>query len=228
MKSISILVFVLVFCEGRYLGLVDDVVPKFMLHTTIHDDIVLEAGESIQLTCSSKMPGSVSWSYPRQKQPNEVEEPTVTILEEVVNENGADQYISKLIVANITTNDTGLYKCSYVISSYDVYVFVSDPTELFQEEHAGIRQPLTGFSRSYVEFPCAVNNPNTTVELLDDSGHGNFIPVPVDGKKCTYDPKTGFTLSKLHIRDSGAYTCKATYGEHEERKEFYLHVLRGN
>ncbi|KAF6027162.1 hypothetical protein EB796_014528 [Bugula neritina] len=50
----------------------------------------------------------------------------------------------------------------------------------------------------------------------------------VDGKKCTYDPKTGFTLSKVHIRDSGAYTCKATYGEHEERKEFYLHVLRGN
>jgi len=43
-----------------------------MLHTTIHDDIVLETGESIQLTCSSKMPGSVSWSYPRQKQPNEV------------------------------------------------------------------------------------------------------------------------------------------------------------
>ncbi|KAF6027161.1 hypothetical protein EB796_014527 [Bugula neritina] len=172
MKSISILVFVLVFCEGRYLGLVDDVVPKFMLHTTIHDDIVLETGESIQLTCSSKMPGSVSWSYPRQKQPNEVEEPTVTILEEVVNENGADQYISKLIVANITTNDTGLYECSCmgvatqnvphiiqthaaasdVISSYDVYVFVSDPTELFQEEHAGIRQPLTGSHGRMLSF----------------------------------------------------------------------------
>jgi len=63
-----------------------------------------------------------------------------------------------------------------------------DPTELFQEEHAGIRQPLTGFSRSYVEFPCAVNNPNTTVELLDDSGHGNFIPVPVSRPNATVIP----------------------------------------
>lgn len=48
----------------------------------------------------------------------------------------------------------------------------------------------------------------------------------VNGKKYQYDPKVGFTLNDLSIRDSGAYACRATLEDSVETKRMYVRVLK--
>ncbi|XP_067944106.1 vascular endothelial growth factor receptor 1-like [Watersipora subatra] len=244
-KILSLQLFLgLQICTATFLGFVDEEVQRHEVDAFI-PDVIVNTGGIIELTCAASSSDMVSWQYPRMAEENSTAVTEVSL--HTTNSDGeliTPYYTSKLILANVTREDSGDYKCfcngakmlehfygshlgRTLISELTVYVYVRDNSTLFNGEKQSERMPVTGVVSGTVVFPCGVNHPNVSIELVREKGYNRQSVIPIDGKKYQIDLKTGFTVTNLSIRDAGTYACLASMNEHfVDTRQFYLHVMR--
>ncbi|XP_031442884.1 vascular endothelial growth factor receptor kdr-like [Clupea harengus] len=145
-----------------------------------HNPHVHHAGGSLTLTCRG--PRVLNWSLPSR-----------SLLSEGVRVEDCThrkQNCKRLVLHNLTYNDTGYYKCSSHRHTESTYVFVEDHAQPFMELYSD--DPLVLSSYRYdpsILIPCRTTSPGLNVTLETSP------PMADDVKEgVRWDPKEGFTL----------------------------------
>ncbi|XP_004084821.1 platelet-derived growth factor receptor alpha [Oryzias latipes] len=116
-----------------------------------------------------------------------------------------------LLISRVTVGNTGFYVCNYEEqqdSEVDIYVFVTDPSNLFvPESPENIHLIL---SQHMVEIPCRVSHSNAHV-ILRRVPSGEPISSP-------YDAKIGF----FGIDVPGQYQCESSVNGHTVKSDIYI------
>ncbi|XP_010862611.2 platelet-derived growth factor receptor-like protein [Esox lucius] len=182
----------------------------------VGDSLVVRAGATLELRCKGK---PVSWGVP-----DYLEEDDEGRLRTVQH----DRY-GTLTLSNSTGADTGEYTCFPMYcedrdcrKQYDkavpVYVFFSDPQELFvpSSSYYQVIQLRTNWP---TVLPCQVTSPDAKVTL-----HREFPPVEVavDGAEITFNVKRGFTIHRPKPHHAGELYCVASLGKLRQSSVKYM------
>ncbi|XP_062380357.1 vascular endothelial growth factor receptor kdr-like [Sardina pilchardus] len=99
-------------------------------------------------------------------------------------------HCKRLVLHNLTYNDTGYYKCGAHKNAESIYVFVEDYAQPFVERIINSPQVLFSYrSDKSVLIPCRTTSPDFNVTLETSP------PIPDDlREKVKWDPKEGFTV----------------------------------
>ncbi|CAB1325393.1 unnamed protein product [Coregonus sp. 'balchen'] len=148
------------------------------------DTHLLHTGKSLNLTCRGA--AQLHWRLPWR----DVTSEGVRVEECEPRVNG---HCSKLLVRNLSPNDTGFYSCRYAQPSADIsstYVYVKDKKHPFVENH--FRNPYTLFTYRHeatLVIPCRTTSPDQIVTLEAQPPLSEKIE---QGKE--WDPKMGFKI----------------------------------
>ncbi|XP_011698334.1 PREDICTED: vascular endothelial growth factor receptor 1 isoform X2 [Wasmannia auropunctata] len=204
--------------------------------------IVINEGEPLEITCTGVTPikfvypdtsgESVNTSIPKTKEEND-------------ETNGIYKYFFQR--PNTTFGDTGYYGCAdsnaeIIPNSYDhaevnwLYVYVKSNTNLFVEEDTYTH--LSAVAGGNIVIPCRPTSPDL-IPILSDNSEDEL-------KEASFDPRSGFTIRNLLVKDSNYYKCliekdgeehtvnyilavhlKQTLPEPKIQDESLLHVTRG-
>ncbi|XP_012148216.1 PDGF- and VEGF-receptor related isoform X2 [Megachile rotundata] len=124
--------------------------------------------------------------------------------------------------------DTGLYGCpnhflkvtsdpEFKEQTSYVYIYFQSNTSLFVE--ANTFSSLRKIIGETVIIPCRPTSPNYTVTL--DTGE-----TVIDSNRLSFNPRIGYILSNLAIKDSGYFKCEIKYGDMIGEDNYHLLVDR--
>ncbi|XP_076244476.1 PDGF- and VEGF-receptor related isoform X2 [Calliopsis andreniformis] len=185
------------------------------------DEIIKNEGDPLTLTCSGH--DKIFFIYPNESS-EEINTSTPSI-EEYREENGT--YRSVFQRPKTVYGDTGWYGCAdhpiEVTNPYFdqdatwVYVYVQSDTNLFVKLDRST--PLHVAIDKIAVIPCRPTSPLLTVRL-------EFNEMDLEPDKYSFDPRTGFTLRNLTLRDSGYYNCIIERDKVQQEVNYHLYVLR--
>ncbi|XP_025073254.1 uncharacterized protein LOC105423765 [Pogonomyrmex barbatus] len=184
--------------------------------------IVMSEGESLKIICTGFTP--IKFVYP-----DEFGELVNTSTPEIneTEENGIYKYIFQRSKA--VFGDTGWYGCtdhnmeiitnSSTISSLlevnQLYVYVKSSTNLFVE--ADTYAHLNAIAGGSIVIPCRTTSPDLIPILFDNNE---------EEIKATFDPRIGFTITNLLVKDSNWYKCSIEKDGEEHMVNYVLSVHR--
>ncbi|XP_076631740.1 PDGF- and VEGF-receptor related isoform X2 [Colletes latitarsis] len=186
------------------------------------DEIIKDEGDSLDLVCTGD--SKIFFVYPADTDEIITSTPDIN---EYQDTNGS--YTFEFRRPQLNYGDTGWYGCadhpftatteSYADTDINwVYVYVQSNTSLFAEE-ATFRS-LREITGGTVIIPCRPTSPNLTVHLSNDETNSNF------NDRLSYDPRIGFTLTNLTLRDSGYFKCTIEWDSVKDEANYNLLVLR--
>ncbi|XP_078600981.1 vascular endothelial growth factor receptor 1-like isoform X1 [Branchiostoma floridae x Branchiostoma japonicum] len=195
--------------------------PPFL--DTDQSELTVNPGDGLTVTCKGSAP--LSWSHPENFGADTASKISIDPLG---NETMMGEYASILTIRNMTSSDTGRYRCYYsdtlpsdIEDSYNaasVYAFVKEASQLFVMMTP--MNVLTTQKYRPVTIKCLVTDPEAEVTLWTKTPEKQII---VDGSEITYDKTMGFTLYNPTPRNNGPHMCKATVGNTTvESQTFYL------
>ncbi|KAG5263347.1 hypothetical protein AALO_G00263860 [Alosa alosa] len=187
--------FVLLPCLISLIGLVEGVRELHL--TSGNHQHVHHVGDSLTLVCRGSR--RLNWTLPGRD-----------LLSEGVRVEDCSQrkqHCKRLLLHNLTYNDTGYYECSSPRHAKSIYVFVEDHAQPFMEPFINSPQVLFSYRHDKsVLIPCRTTSPDFNVTLE------TAPPISEDLKtKVKWDPKEGFTLPYKTMWDSYfMLTCSTT------------------
>ncbi|KZC11067.1 Vascular endothelial growth factor receptor 3, partial [Dufourea novaeangliae] len=192
------------------------------------DEIIKNEGDPLVILCSG--PSKIFFFYPTNS--GEAINTSAPDIKEYQDENGI--YTYEFRRPKTVFGDTGWYGCSDHLvevttdSYFDpeinwVYVYVQSDTNLFVE--ADTYESLRKISGSTVIIPCRPTSPNLTVNLSNDE-----VVILFNKRYCndifSFDPRIGFTLKNLTLKDSAYYKCVIERDGIDHEVNYHLLVFR--
>ncbi|XP_034952110.1 vascular endothelial growth factor receptor 1 isoform X2 [Chelonus insularis] len=200
-----------------YLAFPPDMLPDV-------SEIYLNEGDPLEIKCLSFK--KMQFYYPSNISIQYYTSPVV------IHEDDAAGILSATLKRDSTVHgDTGWYGCADVDvkitpNSYDdpdvkwTYVYVKSNTSWFvnSEDFESIQEE----SGNSVILGCRPTSPSYTVQLYD-----NYDSEVYENSKVSYDPKLGFTLKNITLKDSGYFRCVIRNDDDDEQEvNFHLSVIR--
>ena len=181
------------------------------------EEIVLNEGESLEITCTGSTP--LKFIYPDGLK-EAINTSTSKISED--KENGLYKYIFER--PKTIFGDTGWYGCaddnveigSNFFNNSEVnwlYVYVKSSTNLFVE--ADTFAHLNAVAGGSTVIPCRPTSPNL-VPILSNNNEDELE------KKASFDPRIGFTIGNLTVKDSDWYKCSIEEDDEEPNEVNYV------
>ncbi|XP_018340861.1 PREDICTED: vascular endothelial growth factor receptor 1 isoform X1 [Trachymyrmex septentrionalis] len=186
------------------------------------DQIVINEGESLEITCTGSTP--IKFIYP-----NEFGESVNTSTPKKTKENDEFNDIYKYVFQrpNTVFGDTGWYGCAdrnveIITNSYKredpevnwLYVYVKSNTNLFVE--ADTYAHLSAVAGGSIVIPCRPTSPDL-IPILSDNNEEEL-------KNASFDPRMGFTIRNLLVKDSNWYKCSIEKDGEEHAVNYVLSV----
>ncbi|XP_007522452.2 vascular endothelial growth factor receptor 1 [Erinaceus europaeus] len=182
--------------------------PELSLKGTQH---VMQAGQTLYLKCRGN--GAHSWSLPDTVSK---ESKRLSITKSACGRNGK-QFCSILTLNMTQANHTGFYSCRYLYipaskkkTESTIYIFINDTGRPFLETHSEIPEVINMTEGRELVIPCRVSSPDITV-TLKKFPFDTLIP---DGKRITWDSRTGFIIANATYREIGLLSCETTVNGH--------------
>ncbi|XP_066591720.1 vascular endothelial growth factor receptor 1 isoform X2 [Prorops nasuta] len=186
------------------------------------DEILKFEGEPLEIKCSGFKP--IKFVYPVGD-----EDAVMTSPEEILNEEGNGVYHSILRRNQTVHGDTGWYGCAEEDVEINpnihnnpnvswLYVYVRSNTSFFVQPDGFVS--LREFAGGTAIIPCRPTWPNLKVTLMSDE-----IEVELD-ERITFDPRVGFTIRNVTLRDSAYMRCVITQNDETYEVSYPLTVLR--
>ncbi|XP_071630624.1 vascular endothelial growth factor receptor 1 isoform X1 [Temnothorax longispinosus] len=182
------------------------------------EEIVINEGEPLEITCISFAP--IKFVYP-----DALGESVNTSIPKTseTEDNGLYHYVFQR--PNTVFGDTGWYGCAdhnveIITNSYDdpeiswLYVYVKSNTNLFVE--ADTYAHLSAVAGGSIVIPCRPTSPNL-VPILSDNNEEEL-------KEASFDPRIGFTIRNLLVKDSNWYKCSIEKNGEEHAVNYVLSV----
>ncbi|XP_067203643.1 vascular endothelial growth factor receptor 1-like isoform X3 [Linepithema humile] len=176
-----------------------------------NQDTFIDEGKPLEITCNGSTPIKFISPYGSEK---------------VVNTSTPNGfYVYTFQRQNAVFNNTGWYGCtnynvSITLNSYNdpkvnwIYVYVKSNTHFFVETDNDIT--LTTVVGNDITIPCRPTSPELQPILYNDD----------DMIKKPYNPKTGFTMQNLTVKDSGWYKCLIEKDNKSQDIHYILSVNR--
>ncbi|XP_063881163.1 vascular endothelial growth factor receptor 1-like isoform X2 [Scylla paramamosain] len=178
------------------------------------DELILEAGESLNLTCRAAHP--VAWCTDHKF--------TTEHYEELYDKTDNKAFISTLTIDAVNTSHVGYFSCVFNTSENrennncdvndpaitSLYLYVKDLENLMVTFQNGIvlHTPV----RESVVLPCRSTFPQVNMTLTK-----NYEPY----QRTEYDPRSGFLIKQVTVKkNEGHYVCNAAY--HHKTQERIL------
>ncbi|XP_012285918.1 vascular endothelial growth factor receptor 1 isoform X2 [Orussus abietinus] len=184
------------------------------------DEIQIPEGSQLELNCFS--PRQLKFVYPK-----DVEEAITTSTPEVNQREVEYGYEAIFRRTETLFGDTGWYGCAeedVIINNEEhdepdvrwIYVYVTSNNSVFAQVDTFIS--LREVSGGSAIIPCRPTSPNYPVVLIgnDDS------EVELDDR-VSFDPKVGFVMKEITLKDSGYYKC--TIKDEDQVHELNYHLL---
>ncbi|XP_050465212.1 vascular endothelial growth factor receptor 1 isoform X2 [Cataglyphis hispanica] len=183
------------------------------------EEIVLNEGEPLEITCTGSTP--VKFVYPDAfLETINTSTPRISKDEE----NGVYKYIFQR--PKTIFGDTGWYGCAdyniEIVSNFDnnsevnwIYVYVKSDTNLFLE--ADTFAHLNAVAGDSTIIPCRPTSPDL-VPILSNNNEDELE------KKASFDPRSGFTIRNLTVKDSDLYKCSIEKDGEEHEVNYVLSV----
>ncbi|XP_064413025.1 vascular endothelial growth factor receptor 1 [Latimeria chalumnae] len=189
-------------------------------------EYVIQANETLHLTCRGKTPPS--WSLPESVNKDRER---LNIIDYGCGSKGK-LFCSNLTLSWAQAKDTGYYNCKYSTANgrkrkrtqTAVYIFVKDPTSPFVELPHDIPDIVYMTKGKKLVIPCRVSSPDITI-TLKKFPMGTLIP---DGKNITWDSRQGFVIPKPTYQFIGLLTCEAKTRNGHLVSKTYLTHRQGN
>ncbi|XP_071570035.1 vascular endothelial growth factor receptor 1 isoform X1 [Temnothorax nylanderi] len=182
------------------------------------EEIVINEGEPLEITCISFAP--IKFVYPDAfGESVNTSNPKTSETED----NGLYHYVFQR--PNTVFGDTGRYGCAdhnveIITNSYDdpeiswLYVYVKSNTNLFVE--ADTYAHLSAVAGGSIVIPCRPTSPDL-VPILSDNNEEEL-------KEASFDPRIGFTIRNLLVKDSNWYKCSIEKDGEEHAVNYVLSV----
>ncbi|XP_076660894.1 PDGF- and VEGF-receptor related [Halictus rubicundus] len=185
------------------------------------DDIVKNEGDPLLLLCSSEK--EIFFTYPT----NSSDSRTTSPMEIVKSQEQNGTYNFEFRRPKTVYGDTGWYGCSdhpidATTDSYSdpdiswVYVYVESNMSAFVEED--LLTTLHEAVGGNVVIPCRPTSPNLEVNLSKDDDQ-------IEDDRLSFDPRIGFTLKKLTLKDSGYFVCMINRDGTDHEVNYHLYVI---
>ncbi|XP_008548448.1 vascular endothelial growth factor receptor 1-like isoform X2 [Microplitis demolitor] len=181
--------------------------------------VIMQSGEILQINCANFE--NHIFYYPKNNSEIVTSEVKIT----KINEN--NKYTGVLERFITVYGDTGWYGCIESDScatfndnssnNYWVYVYVTSNEHLFINNNYKINY-LQSTTDDNVTIPCRPTSPFYSVRLLHND---NLIQ---NNEKLIFNPRTGFVLNNLGIKNIGYYSCEITYRNNTDKVSFFLYI----
>ncbi|XP_011871094.1 PREDICTED: vascular endothelial growth factor receptor 1 isoform X2 [Vollenhovia emeryi] len=212
-----ILVLILALCQARVYSVSASDKPNI---SPDEGQIVINEGEPLEITCTGSAP--IKFVYPDVFGDAVNTSTPKTSKEE---KNGIYQYVFQR--PNTVFGDTGWYGCTnYNVeitkNFYDdpevnwLYVYVKSNTNLFVE--AETFAPLSAIAGGSIVIPCRPTSPDLLPILSDHNNEEELM------KEASFDPRIGFTIRNLLVKDSSWYKCSIEKDGEEHAVNYILSV----
>ncbi|XP_076182482.1 PDGF- and VEGF-receptor related isoform X2 [Ptiloglossa arizonensis] len=218
----AVLSFVVVFLLYRDSAAIK---PNITADAYETEEIIKNEGDPLDLVCSSQ--SKIYFIYPNDTKDARQMSPSTPEINEYQYPNGT--YVYKFRRPQTVYRDTGWYGCadypvkvtpdSYLDESISwVYVYVQSNLSLFVEavDYATLHEVSGGTTI----IPCRPTSPNLTVYHIDDDMSSEF------DERITFNPKIGFTMRNLTLRDSGYFKCVTERDDITQEVNYHLLVQR--
>ncbi|KYM91172.1 Vascular endothelial growth factor receptor 1 [Atta colombica] len=184
--------------------------------------LVINEGEPLEITCTGSTP--IKFIYP-----NDFGESVNTSTPKKIKENDKINDIYKYVFQrpNTVFGDTGWYGCAdhnveIITNSYEkedpevnwLYVYVKSNTNLFVE--ADTYAHLSAVAGGSIVIPCRPTSPDL-IPILSDNNEEEL-------KNASFDPRIGFTIRNLLVKDSNWYKCSIEKDDEEYAVNYVLSV----
>ncbi|XP_053559937.1 vascular endothelial growth factor receptor 2 [Bombina bombina] len=210
---IKMMLRVLLSCFAVNHLLASDLAPTLSIKKDI---LVIEAHDTLNITCSGQSPVNWTWSTNSSSIENRI---SVSACNE-------STYCSTLTVPKVTANDSGVYLCFYEDSNTtsSVHVYILDKRSPFV--HSVSAQPLAVYitGNKTVTVPCLGTRPDLNVTLNTKYPANKYIP---DGDSTRWDSKTGFTILSEMIKFSSMVFCETKFDGQIYKSATYLVAVVG-
>ncbi|XP_029159072.1 vascular endothelial growth factor receptor kdr-like isoform X2 [Nylanderia fulva] len=182
------------------------------------EEIVLNEGEPLKFTCTGSTP--LQFIYP---------DAINTSMREITEDKENDVYIYTFQRAKTNFGDTGWYGCAdynvEIVSDNDfdnsevkwLYVYVQSSTNLFAK--ADVFSHLSAVAGNNGVIPCRPTWPNLVPILSYDNMQEDELE-----ERISFDPRIGFTIRDLTVKDSDYYKCLIKKDDEEQEAIFVLAV----
>ncbi|XP_072744995.1 vascular endothelial growth factor receptor 1 isoform X2 [Anoplolepis gracilipes] len=182
------------------------------------EEIVLNEGEPLEITCTGSAP--LKFVFPDAlKEASNASTPIIS----TDKENGVYKYIFQR--PKTISGDTGWYGCADYNVEIDphffndsevnwLYVYVKSRTNLFVEEDTFAH--LNAVVGDSVVIPCRPTWPDLK-PILSNNNEDEL-------EKALFDPKIGFTIRNLKVKDSDWYKCFLEKDDEQQEVNYVLSV----
>ncbi|XP_025269674.1 vascular endothelial growth factor receptor 1 isoform X3 [Camponotus floridanus] len=183
------------------------------------EEIVLNEGEFLEIICTGTAPLKFVYPDTFDKEVFNTSTPRISKNEE----NGVYKYIFQR--PKIIFGDTGWYGCAdynvEIPNFFDnsevnwLYVYVKSNTNLFVE--ADTYAHLNAVAGDSIVIPCRPTSPDLDPDLSNNNED------ELEGK-ASFDPRIGFTIKNLTVKDSDWYKCSIQKDNEEHQVNYVLAV----
>ncbi|RLU26184.1 hypothetical protein DMN91_002350 [Ooceraea biroi] len=193
----------------------------------IQEEILLNEGDPLEITCTGSNP--IKFIYP------DVKEDEVNTSAAQTRERSSNGVHTNILQRPRTVfGDTGWYGCTdeqheinIIPNAYNdpevnwIYVYVKSDTNFFVK--ADTYAHLNAIAGDDTIIPCAVTSPNL-LPVLSNNNAGDFDDETEMRQRASFDPRSGFTIRNLTVKDSDWYKCKINKDDKEQEVNYVLSV----
>ncbi|CAK9796532.1 Vascular endothelial growth factor receptor 1 [Anthophora plagiata] len=180
------------------------------------DELILNEGDTLELECYGSE--NITFVYPTNSSKDQI----ITSIAYIKKEKLQDTYRHLFQRFDTQPGDTGLYGCpngtlltkNLLEHSSWLYVYVQSNTSMFvpADTFVSLRERVGGTA----VIPCRSTSPNIIVHLLFDDLE----------KEAPFNPRIGFILRNLTLRNSGYYQCVVQEDNMYDSVNYHLMVFR--
>ncbi|XP_063776987.1 vascular endothelial growth factor receptor 2 [Pseudophryne corroboree] len=184
-----------------------------------NDKILIASNCTLNITCRGERP--VVWSFPVAV--------STTDNRTSVSQCGDSAYCLALVVAQLTPNDTGIYKCLFegTNSTSSVHVYVVDENSSpFGPSASDSPNPVfihgSLMANDSVIIPCQASRGDLNVTLRTKYVDNTFVP---DGHSVKWDKENGVTIHSGLVRSFDMVFCETAIGGETYRSPNYMIIV---